>query len=178
MCAMSSGSSKSTCFTSVLCSGGQKHACFTSVLWSGGARAVQWYAFSPCLTRKRALWTQRKPSTSERKLYFPYACRGKGIFSGRLRLMPEACKGLGRSQARKASKLDVFKLFSTRIRSSSQTCALRITWVRTRWRPEGVLIPAFPPACRRKGRLMDLVRACDRLFPLPEGEKSIARGQS
>ena len=38
-------------------------------------------------------------------------------------------KGLGRHQARKASKLDVFKLFSMRIQSSSQTCGLRISWV-------------------------------------------------
>ena len=36
--------------------------------------------------------------------------------------------------------------------------------------PQGTLIPAFPPACRRKGRLMDLVRACDELFHLPVEE--------
>ncbi len=38
--------------------------------------------------------------------------------------------------------------------------------------PKGTLIPAVPPACRRKGRLMDLVRACDGLFPLPVEEKA------
>ena len=38
--------------------------------------------------------------------------------------------------------------------------------VRLRW--------AFPPACRGKGCLMDLVCACEALFPLPVEEKPIA----
>ena len=40
--------------------------------------------------------------------------------------------------------------------------------------PKGTLIPAFPPACRGKGRLMDLVRACDGLSPLPVEEKAVS----
>ena len=32
---------------------------------------------------------------------------------------------------------------------------------------------AFPPACRRKGRLTDLVRACDGLSPQPDEEKAL-----
>jgi len=33
--------------------------------------------FSPCLSRKRALWTLRKAAKSERTLTFPSARRGK-----------------------------------------------------------------------------------------------------
>ena len=32
----------------------------------------------------------------------------------------------------------------------------------------------FAPACRGKGRLMDLVRVCDGLFPLPVEEKAVS----
>ena len=38
--------------------------------------------------------------------------------------------------------------------------------VRLRW--------AFPSACLRKGRLMDLVCACDGLSPLPVEEKAVS----
>ena len=31
----------------------------------------------------------------------------------------------------------------------------------------------FPPACRGKGRLMDFVRVCDGLFPLPVKENAV-----
>ena len=40
--------------------------------------------------------------------------------------------------------------------------------VRLRW--------PFPPACRGKGCLMDLVCACDGLFPLPVEECALAMG--
>ena len=33
---------------------------------------------------------------------------------------------------------------------------------------------AFPPACRGKGRLMDFVRVCDGLSPLPVEEKAVS----
>jgi len=33
---------------------------------------------------------------------------------------------------------------------------------------------AFPPACRGKGRLMDLVCACDGLFSLPVEERAVS----
>jgi len=36
------------------------------------------------------------------------------------------------------------------------------------------IFPCFPPACRGKGRLMDLVCACDGLFPLPVEEKDVS----
>ena len=39
---------------------------------------------------------------------------------------------------------------------------------------ECCLRSAFPPACRGKGHLMDLVRACDGLSPLPGEEKIIS----
>jgi len=32
----------------------------------------------------------------------------------------------------------------------------------------------FPPTCRGKGRLMDLVRVCNDLFPLPVEEKAVS----
>ena len=32
----------------------------------------------------------------------------------------------------------------------------------------------FPPACRGKDRLMDFVRICDGLFPLPVEEKAVS----
>ena len=35
---------------------------------------------------------------------------------------------------------------------------------------------AFPPACRGKGRIMDLVCACSGLFPLPVEEKAVSWG--
>ena len=43
--------------------------------------------------------------------------------------------------------------------------------------PKGTLIPAFPPARRRKGRFMDLVRDCDGLFPLPVKEKAVMKSE-
>ena len=67
---------------------------------------------------------------------FPSACQGKGLFSRPPPVILQACESLGRPQARKASNLDGFKLFSTRIRSSSPPPKLAVLQAL----PQGLLL--------------------------------------
>ena len=67
---------------------------------------------------------------------FPSACQGKGLFSRPPPVILQACESLGRPQARKASNIDGFKLFSTRIRRSSPPPKLAVSQAL----PQGLLL--------------------------------------
>ena len=117
-----------------------------AVLWTWCAFPM---AFPPCLSRKRPF----HGLGSRLRWPFPPACRGKG----RLIDFGRVCDGL-------------FPLPVEEKAVSWTWCVLEMGFspclsrkrlshglgVRLRW--------PFPPACRGKGRIMDLVCACDAFF--------------
>merc|ERR1711964_330053 len=112
-----------------------------------------------CLSRKRP-----SHGLSVRLRWpFPPACRGKG----RLMDLVCACDGFSplpvEEKAVSWTPLAFAMAFSpclSRKGPSHGLCA------RLRW--------PFPPACRGKGRIVDLVCVCDCLFPLPVEERAVS----
>ena len=140
-------------------------------------------AFPPCLSRKRPF----HGIGSRSRWPFPPACRGKG----RLMDLVRVCDGL--------SPLPVKEMAISRLPQKAlgvardglfplpvEEKALSWTWLafamafspclsrKTAYHGLGARLRwAFPPACRGKGRLMDLACACDGLYLLPVDEKAV-----
>jgi len=147
-----------------------------SLSWTWCALAM---GFPICLSRKR-------PSHGlgvSLRWVFPSACRGKGLLMDLVR----ACDGLFLLSVEEKAVLWTwcalamgFPPLSVEEKADSWTWrALAMGFSpclsrkRQSWEHDVRLRFPFPPACRGKGRLMDMACACDSLSPLPVEEKAI-----
>ena len=111
--------------------------------------------FFPCLSRKRPY----HGLGVRLRWAFPPACQREGPLMDWLWAFPLACRGKGHHGTWRALAIAFPSCLSRK--RLFHGLGSRLRW-------------PFPPACRGKDRLMDFVRICDGLFPLPVEEKAVS----